>query len=63
MQLNKEEDKVKFNMLLKKAVLVLTPQQKKNLPSPIKEKLQKKTDIMEEKKKLYVLCLFGISIY
>ncbi|PVD33659.1 hypothetical protein C0Q70_04917 [Pomacea canaliculata] len=52
MQLNKEEDKVKFNMLLKKAVLVLTPQQKKNLPSPIKEKLQKKTDIMEEKKKL-----------
>lgn len=52
MQLNKDEDRVKFGVLLKKAVMVLTPEQKKNLPSPLKEKVQKKMEIMEEKKKL-----------
>jgi len=48
--LNKEEDRQKFSMLLKKAVLVLTPSQKKNLPSPLKEKVQRRIELMEEKK-------------
>lgn len=52
LQLNKAEDKVKFSMLLKKAVATLTPTQKKNLPSPLKEKVQKKMELMEEKKAL-----------
>ena len=46
-------DKVNnFSMLLKKACLVLTPTQKKALPTPIKEKVQKRTEMMEEKKLL-----------
>nr|KAG5694161.1 hypothetical protein BaRGS_001488 [Batillaria attramentaria] len=52
LQLNKGEDKVKFSMLLKKAVMVLTPTQKKNLPSPLKEKVQRRMELMEEKKAL-----------
>ena len=50
--LNKEDDRQKFSILLKKAVLVLTPNQKKNLPSPIKEKVLRRIELVEEKKAL-----------
>lgn len=50
--LNKDEDRQKFSMLLKKACMVLTPTQKKNLPSPLKEKVQRRIELIEERKAL-----------
>ena len=52
--LRKNDEKVKFGMLVKRAILVLDAKQRAKLPPEIKEIIQKRYEAHQEKKMMYV---------